>query len=41
MLMMTYQVGGDAEFGILKWRSREHNVKLAVIAQQLVTTCPV
>jgi ANTAR domain/PAS fold len=40
MLMMTYQVSGDAAFGILKWRSQEHNVKLAVIAQQLVDDLP-
>jgi hypothetical protein len=40
MVMMTYQVSGDAAFGILKWRSQEHNVKLAVIAQQLVDDLP-
>jgi hypothetical protein len=40
MLMMTYQVGADAAFGILKWRSQEHNVKLATIAQQVVNDLP-
>ena len=40
MLMMTYQVGADAAFGILKWRSQELNVKLATIAQRIVDDLP-
>jgi PAS domain S-box-containing protein len=41
MLMVTYQLTADAAFGILKWRSQEHNVKLATIAGKLVTDLPV
>jgi PAS domain S-box-containing protein len=41
MLMVTYQLSADAAFGILKWRSQEHNVKLATIAENLVTDLPV
>jgi PAS domain S-box-containing protein len=40
MLMVTYQLDADAAFGILKWRSQEHNVKLATIAAKLVTDLP-
>jgi PAS domain S-box-containing protein len=40
MLMVTYQLSADAAFGILKWRSQEHNVKLATIAENLVTDLP-
>jgi PAS domain S-box-containing protein len=40
MLMVTYQLNADAAFGILKWRSQEHNVKLATIAAKLVTDLP-
>lgn len=40
MLMMTYQVSAEAAFGILKWRSQEHNVKLATIAQRIVDDFP-
>jgi PAS domain S-box-containing protein len=40
MLMVTYQLNADAAFGILKWRSQEHNVKLATIAEKLVTDLP-
>lgn len=41
MLMVTYQLSADAAFGILRWRSQEHNVKLATIAENLVTDLPV
>jgi hypothetical protein len=40
MLMMAYQLSADAAFGILKWRSQEHNVKLATIAQRIVDDLP-
>jgi PAS domain S-box-containing protein len=40
MLMMAYQVSAEAAFGILKWRSQEHNVKLATIAQMIVDDFP-
>jgi PAS domain S-box-containing protein len=40
MLMVTYQLSADAAFGILKWRSQEHNVKLATIAQRIVDDFP-
>ena len=40
MLMVTYQVSADAAFGILRWRSQEHNVKLATIAERLVADLP-
>jgi 4-diphosphocytidyl-2C-methyl-D-erythritol kinase len=41
MLMVTYELSADAAFGILTWRSQEHNVKLATIAENLVTDLPV
>jgi hypothetical protein len=41
MLMVTYQISADAAFGILRWRSQEHNVKLAIIAERLVADLPV
>jgi hypothetical protein len=40
MLMVTYQISADAAFGILRWRSQEHNVKLATIAERLVADLP-
>jgi hypothetical protein len=40
MLMVNYQLNADAAFGILKWRSQEHNVKLATIGAKLVTDLP-
>ena len=40
MLMMAYQISADASFGILKWRSQEHNVKLATVAQRVVNDLP-
>lgn len=40
MLMMAYQIDAAAAFGILRWRSQELNVKLAWIAQRMVTEVP-
>ncbi|MGV0837605.1 PAS and ANTAR domain-containing protein [Mycolicibacterium thermoresistibile] len=36
MLMLIYRVGPDAAFDLLKWRSQETNVKLRVLAEQLI-----
>jgi hypothetical protein len=36
MLMLVYQVEADKAFDLLKWRSQATNVKLRVLAQQLV-----
>lgn len=36
MLMLIYRIDADAAFELLKWRSQETNVKLRVIAEQLV-----
>lgn len=40
MLMMIYDVSADAAFGVLRWRSQELNVKLNVVADNLVTELP-
>jgi PAS domain S-box-containing protein len=40
MLMVTYQVSADAAFGIPRWRSQEHNVEIAIVAERLVTDLP-
>lgn len=37
MLMLIYRIGADAAFDLLKWRSQETNVKLRVLAEQLIT----
>jgi len=37
MLMMTYGIDAGAAFELLKWRSQQNNVKLRVLAEQLVT----
>jgi fructose-specific component phosphotransferase system IIB-like protein len=36
MLMLVYRISADAAFELLKWRSQETNVKLRVLAEQLV-----
>jgi hypothetical protein len=37
MLMLIYRVDAAAAFDLLKWRSQEANVKLRVLAEQLLT----
>jgi fructose-specific component phosphotransferase system IIB-like protein len=36
MLMLVYRISADSAFELLKWRSQEANVKLRVLAQQIV-----
>ncbi|WP_123027742.1 PAS and ANTAR domain-containing protein [Mycolicibacterium stellerae] len=36
ILMLVYRIQADAAFDLLKWRSQETNVKLRVLAEQLV-----
>jgi PAS domain S-box-containing protein len=36
MLMLIYRISADSAFELLKWRSQETNVKLRVLAQQIV-----
>ena len=36
MLMLIYRVDADAAFELLRWRSQESNVKLRVLAEQLL-----
>ena len=40
MLMVIYDLSADAAFGVLKWRSQEHNVKLNKVAEKLVAELP-
>ena len=35
MLMLIYNIDGDAAFNLLKWLSQEANVKLRVLAEQI------
>ena len=35
MLMLIYDVDEEVAFGLLKWLSQEHNVKLRLLAQQI------
>ena len=37
ILMLVYRIQSDAAFDLLKWRSQETNVKLRVLAEQLIT----
>ena len=37
MLMVIYDLEDDAAFGLLKWLSQEHNVKLRLLAEQICT----
>ena len=36
ILMLAYRIQSDAAFDLLKWRSQETNVKLRVLAEQLI-----
>ena len=36
ILMLVYRIEADAAFDLLKWRSQETNVKLRVLAEQLI-----
>jgi hypothetical protein len=36
MLMVIYRISADSAFQLLKWRSQETNVKLRVLAEQIV-----
>lgn len=36
ILMLVYRIQCDAAFDLLKWRSQETNVKLRVLAEQLI-----
>jgi fructose-specific component phosphotransferase system IIB-like protein len=36
MLMLIYRISADSAFELLKWRSQETNVKLRVLAEQIV-----
>lgn len=37
MLMLIYGLNADAAFELLKWRSQETNIKLRILAEQIVT----
>jgi hypothetical protein len=36
MLMLVYRITADSAFELLKWRSQETNVKLRLLAEQIV-----
>ena len=36
ILMLVYRIESDAAFDLLKWRSQETNVKLRLLAEQLI-----
>jgi fructose-specific component phosphotransferase system IIB-like protein len=36
MLMLIYRISGESAFELLKWRSQESNVKLRLLAEQVV-----
>ena len=38
MLMLVYGIDADAAFGLLRWQSQHHNVKLRVMADQVFRT---
>jgi PAS domain S-box-containing protein len=40
VLMAIYRVSSDQAFGVLRWRSQETNVKLRVLAKQLLAELP-
>jgi hypothetical protein len=35
--MMVYGIDADAAFDVLKWRSQESNIKLRLLAEQLMS----
>jgi hypothetical protein len=37
ILMMVYRVDADAAFDLLKWRSQQANIKLRLLAEQLLS----
>ena len=37
MLMVVYGTDAEAAFALLRWQSQHHNVKLRVVAEQVVT----
>lgn len=37
MLMLIYDINDEVAFGVLKWLSQQHNVKLRVLAEQIRT----
>jgi hypothetical protein len=36
MLMLLYGIDGDKAFDLLRWQSQEHNIKLRLIAEQVM-----
>lgn len=36
MLMFVYGIDADAAFEVLRWQSQQHNVKLRLIAEQIL-----
>jgi hypothetical protein len=36
MLMLAYGIDAEAAFGLLRWQSQQHNVKLRLLADQIV-----
>jgi hypothetical protein len=36
MLMLIYRISGESAFELLKWRSQETNIKLRVLADQVL-----
>ena len=35
MLMIVYGIDAEAAFGILRWQSQQHNVKLRLVAERV------
>jgi hypothetical protein len=36
VLMFVYGIDADAAFGLLQWQSQQHNVKLRLLAEQVL-----
>ena len=36
MLMLAYGIDAEAAFGLLRWQSQQHNIKLRLLAEQIV-----
>jgi hypothetical protein len=36
MLMFIYGIDAEAAFGFMRWQSQQHNVKLRLLAEQIV-----